>query len=245
MNIENILATAEALESLGFESPIAPYLALQASFNQANFSIQQRHTKDKNIITCILYFEKDNDKYSCLYFDAILRKEIIIADTTVNGIDCKEIDLRMQEVNWRSMFLFQGDKELSMKKSADWDNEEKIESIVSDITILESTDEGRDVAERLKVKYWCDTPVQDIIANLHILRAKFEISQRFYFFDGQSGIGVEEAYRFLNNRWLEKQMLINKKRTTLVDNHQILGNNKHEEEGSLLAKKRKKRSSSK
>jgi hypothetical protein len=32
------------------------------------------------------------------------------------------------------------------------------------------------------------------------------VSQRFYFFESQTGISVDEAYRFLQNRWLEKQM---------------------------------------
>ena len=38
--------------------------------------------------------------------------------------------------------------------------------------------------------------------NINPLKNKSEVSQRFYFFEGQTGISIDEAYRFLQNRWL-------------------------------------------
>ena len=64
------------------------------------------------------------------------------------------------------------------------------------------------------------------------------VTQRFYFFQGLTGITVEEAYRFLQNRWLEKQMLAKRKQE---DNSQVeeAGNDSQVSSGSgLLVKKR-------
>ena len=100
---------------------------------------------------------------------------------------------------------------MEIEDKATWSEEEKIENIVTDLHDLESLEEGKEIANRLKVKHWCDTPIEEMISNLSSLRSKFEISQRFYFFDGQSGISVEEAHRFLHNRWMEKQLQARKK----------------------------------
>jgi hypothetical protein len=37
------------------------------------------------------------------------------------------------------------------------------------------------------------------------------VSQRFYFFEGEEGITLDEAYRFLCHRWREKQWNAQKK----------------------------------
>ena len=64
------------------------------------------------------------------------------------------------------------------------------------------------------------------------------MSQRFYFFDGQIGISIDEAYRFLQNRWLEKQMQAKKKQSDESTGRET----EHDTNGSsgsgLLRKKR-------
>ena len=65
-----------------------------------------------------------------------------------------------------------------------------------------------------------------------------EVSQRFYFFKDQPGISVDEAYRFLQNRWLEKQMQAKRKETAAYNGEKLL-EEEHTSSGSgLLQKKR-------
>ena len=65
-----------------------------------------------------------------------------------------------------------------------------------------------------------------------------EVSQRFYFFEGQIGISVDEAYRFLQNRWLEKQMQT-KKKVSDANKGEELTDEEHTSSGNgLLQKKR-------
>ena len=69
------------------------------------------------------------------------------------------------------------------------------------------------------------------------------VSQRFYFFEGQTGISADEAYRFLQNRWLEKQMQAIKKQLDNQTEEPIEENGNNT--GSGLLKKRRLNSSKK
>src|SRR6266542_2725646 len=116
----------------------------------------------------------------------------------------------------------------------------KLDNIVTDLQALESVEEGREIVDRLKMKFWYDSPGQEMIGNLSSLKSKFEISQRFYFFEGQNGISVEEAYRFLHNRWMEKQLQAKKKQMEISNvEEQPNGNAKAGSDKNLLRKKRR------
>ncbi len=219
MNIQNIGTLSNSLQALGFEDTIASQLLKNISFKPPNFIIHQRMVKGRHVVNFHLAFEKngDSNSYFPLYYDAVFRKEIEIPNININGIEVKELDKRMAEINWTSAFGFHEHKKLQLEDKTSWSEEEKVENIVTDLQSLESAEEGRQAADCLKMKFWCDSPVQEMIGNLSSLRSKFEISQRFYFFEGQSGISVEEAYRFLHNRWMEKQLLAKRKHIEILD----------------------------
>jgi len=242
MNIQNISTLSNSLQALGFEDTIAYKLLKNISFRPSNFIIHQRMVKGKDVMNFYLTFEKteNNNSYSCIYYDAILRREIEMHNITINQIDVKELDKRMDEVNWTNAFSFQEKKVWQAEDKTSWSEEEKVESIVTDLLALESIEEGKEIADRLKIKYWCDMPVQDMISNLNSLKSRFEISQRFYFFQGQSGISIEEAYRFLHNRWMEKQLQAKKKQidTSNIET-QCDDPDKDGSDKGLLLKKRK------
>ena len=64
------------------------------------------------------------------------------------------------------------------------------------------------------------------------------LSQRFYFFEAQTGISVDEAYRFLQNRWLEKQMQAKKKQSDESNRRQSENDANLTSDSGLLRKKR-------
>jgi len=64
------------------------------------------------------------------------------------------------------------------------------------------------------------------------LRSRLEVSQRFYIVDGE-GITVEEALRFLQNRWMEKRMQAKRKEQEGSENAQT-------ETGDVVGKKGRK-----
>ena len=62
------------------------------------------------------------------------------------------------------------------------------------------------------------------------------LSQRFYFFEAQTGISVDEAYRFLQNRRLEKQMQA-KRKQTVANNREELTEEEPTSSGNGLLKR--------
>jgi hypothetical protein len=239
MNIENISALIGQLQSLGFENS-GYSLLKRISFKPEKFILSQKMEKGKDQLSFQLFFEKDGKKgtYVLSYYDVVLQKETPIIDTTVNGINTTSLEKLMTEIDWQSAFDFVTKKQLNLEDKASWEKEQKVESIIEGLSELEKSENGNVVAVGLKLKYWAGVPYQELFGNISPLKNKSEVSQRFYFFEGQTGISVDETYRFLQNRWLEKQMQVKKKETanagiseTEKDSHAASGS-------GLLKKKR-------
>lgn len=185
---------AEALEKLGFDTSLRTSIATYISLQLPRFSISYKTVKEHDVLKFNLSFERKDKAYSCLCYDAFLRKEIVLPDNIIDGIHIKDLEEQMSLIDWNEIF----------------NKEQNISSIIDDLKILSSSKEGKEFSEQLKLKYWCDTPLETIM-NISTLKPKFEITQRFYFFEDGKGISIDEAYRFLNNKWMEKQL---RKKTT-------------------------------
>ena len=214
MNSENISALVGQLQSLGFEN--SGYLLLKRiSFKPDNFTLSQNVDKGKDKLMFQLFFEKDSkqNSYALMYYDASLQKETTLSDITINGINTTNIEKYMAEIDWKTAFDFNTRKPLSFEDKTSWEKEQKVESVVESLSELEKSEDGKAISIGLKLKYWAGIPYQELFGNISPLKNKLEVSQRFYFFDGQIGISIDEAHRFLQNRWLEKQMQAKKKQS--------------------------------
>jgi hypothetical protein len=87
MNIENISALTEQLQSLGFEHT-GYSLLKRISFKPENFILFQKIEKAKDKLSFQLFFEKDirQEIYVLSYYDAILQKETTLIDALINGL---------------------------------------------------------------------------------------------------------------------------------------------------------------
>jgi len=99
-------------------------------------------------------------------------------------------------------------------------------------------EEGREVAVGLKLKYWAGNPYHELVGSISPLKSKTEVGQRFYLFEGQPCISVEDAYRFLQNRWLEKQMQAKRQQTDNAENGETKNGSQVSSGNGLLKKKR-------
>ena len=239
MNIENISALMGQLQSLGFEN--AGYSLLKRiSFKPENFILSQKTEKFKDKLSFQLFFEKEVNKgmYVLLYYDATLQKETPLVDDAINGINITGLEKSMTEIDWKSAFDFAMKKQLNLEDKISWEKEQKVESVIESLSELEKSEEGKAVSAALKLKYWAGIPYQEVFGNISPLKNKSEVSQRFYVFEGQAGITVDEAYRFLQNRWLEKQMQAKRKERS---NKEINETEKdtHASSGSGLLKKKR------
>lgn len=239
MNIENISALMRQLQSLGFEN--ADYSLLKRiSFKPENFILSQKIDKAKDKLSFQLFFEKDARQsiYVLSYYDAILQKETPLIEAAINGINTANLEKSMIEIDWKSAFDFDTKMHLNLEDKTSWEKELKVESVIEGLSELEKSEDGKVVAVGLKLKYWSGISYQELFGNFSPLKNKSEVSQRFYFFEGQTGISVDEAYRFLQNRWLEKQMQSKRKETDSTEISESEKDNQSSHGGSLLKKKR-------
>jgi len=239
MNIQNISALAGQLKSLGFDDPGCSLLK-RICFKPKSFFISQKIENGKDRITFQLFFEKSNNQnaYALMYYDAILQKEITITDTTINGISSRDLEKQMTSIDWKNAFELDEKRQWSIDDKASWEKEQKIEAIVNDLNTLEELEEGKAVGIILRLKYWPDINHPELVGNVSFLKNKSEVNQRFYFFDGQPGISVDEAYRFLQNQWLEKQMQIKRKQNENSESKDDDINSKNSFGSGLLKKRR-------
>ncbi|MEO5943388.1 MAG: hypothetical protein ABIP30_01220 [Ferruginibacter sp.] len=237
MNIQNITALAEQLQLLGFEN--AGYLILKRiCFKPHSFMISQKMVKIKDQLRFHLYFEKDgkNEIYSLMYYDAILQKEMALSGSSINGVDIAGLEKRMTEIDWKIAFDFETKLNWNAEDKASWEEAQKIESLIEELKTIETSEEGKGISTGLKLKFWAGIPYQELVGSISPLKNKSEVSQRFYLFRGQADISVDEAYRFLQNKWLEKQMQAKRK----VPNEPVSEDHGSEStnESGLLRKKR-------
>jgi len=239
MNIENISALLAQLQLLGFEN--AGYSLLKRiSFKPDNFILSQQIENAKDKLSFQLFFEKDvkQDIYVLLYYDAIFQKGTPLIDAAINGINISNLEKSMLEIDWKNAFDFVTKKQLHLEDKTSWENEQKVESVIEGLSELEKSEDGKVVAIGLKLKYWAGISYQELFGNISPLKIKSEVNQRFYFSEGQTGITVDEAYRFLQNRWLEKQMQAKRKQ---MDSTEINESEKdsHASSGTGLLKKKR------
>jgi hypothetical protein len=239
MNLENISALMVQLQSLGLENVGYPLLK-RISFKPENFILSQKIEKVEEKLSFQFFFEKASQQgwYTLLYYDAILQKKQPLIDDAINGISIISLEKSMAEIDWKSAFDFVTKKQLNLSDKVSWEKEQKVESVIESLSELEKSDDGKVVSAGLKLKYWAGIPYQELFGNISPLKNKSEVSQRFYVLEGQAGISLDEAYRFLQNRWLEKQMQAKRKESSANNGEQSL-EEKHTSSGSgLLPKKR-------
>ena len=239
MNIENISALMGQLQSLGFEN--AGYSLLKRiSFKPEKFILAQKIEKAKDKLSFQLFFEKDVKQgiYVLSYYDAILQKETPLIDAAINGVNTSNLEKSMIEIDWKNAFDFVTKKHLNLEDKTSWEKEQKVESVIEGLSELEKSEDGKVVAVGLKLKYWAGISYQELFGNISPLKNKSEVSQRFYVSEGQTGISVDEAYRFLQNRWLEKQMQAKRKQTDSPEINESEKDSRATSGSGLLKKKR-------
>ena len=157
-------------------------------------------------------------------------------DRLMHSVNVKDLDFKMSQIIWQ--VNNHSNKEFSLEDQSTCQREKDIETIVLELSQLASSDEGKYFAEYLKLKYWSRCVSNSLIGILSVLRSKLEIFQRFYFIEGQE-ISIEEAYRFLLNRWMEKQQSLKRRSNGSITQKAPITNNSSSGGKGLLTKKRK------
>lgn len=216
LNEKNIVALKSRLLSLGFPDGLERGLRAHICLQLEAFTLQYRRHREGDVVSVSLHFQREADTpdYQCRYYDACLRKRVDIPALLLQGVDTEDLVQRMQAVDWQVPLpvAYLEDTAGALAPSS-WHREEAIEGIMTDLRRLEGSTEGAALALQLKWKFWAGTPLEGFMAGVSAVRSSGEVSQRFYFFDGEEGITLEEACRFLAHRWREKKWQEQKKQS--------------------------------
>lgn len=239
MNIQNISALSAQLKAIGFDN-MGYLLAKRICLVPEDFVITEKQFKDNEQIVFNFHFQKDKklNGYILAYYDAILQKEISLSTQVINGVNIAELQEGMNMVDWKMAFDFNTKKPFNPDDKLSYEKEQKIEGLITALLELELTEEGKQISILLKQKYWSEIPYNELMGNITSLKSKAELSQRFYYADGQACISADEAYRFLQNKWLEKKIQVKRKQQENIDETEAGGDGQSSNGSGLLKKKR-------
>jgi hypothetical protein len=218
MNIENIVALVNQLQSLGFQDT-GSLLLKRICFKPDNFYLLQRVNRDKEVMLFSLYFEllQKTNNYRLQYYDVTLQKENGGLALPVDGVNPGELEKQMAAIDWKKAFSLDDKKSWNAEDKSTWETESRISGIIESLSILEKSEPGKVIASTLKQKFWAGTLHQEIVGSIPLVKNKEDVNQRFYISEDGGGITTDEAYRFLQNKYMEKQLQLKKKQSDSGD----------------------------
>jgi hypothetical protein len=202
---ENRNAVLEQLDRLGLGKDWADKIQLHAG--EKNFWLQHHTQYGSDRMTCYLYLEWDKENYQVSFYDAIVRKPIEVPDKIIDGISTAGLDQRMAKISWEKEYCNPMWRHLLIEDEHPSAKTLVIEKMVSDVFRLERAGpEGKDISERLQLKYWSEGDFEQLIDNLYVLQDKYEVWKRFETGKGLD-ITIPEAYNLLNGHAVYKELL--------------------------------------
>lgn len=214
MNIRNIAELSKQLEVLGFHDA-GSLLLKRICFKPANFYLPQRVIKEKDVMLFSLYFEllQKTDNYRLQYYDVTLQKANDGLALPIDGVNPAELEKQMAAIDWKKAFNLDDKKSWNAEDKSTWETESRISGIIETLSILEKSEPGKIIASALKQKFWAGTLHQEIVGSIPLVKNKADVSQRFYIAEDGNGITTDEAYRFLQNKYMEKQLQLKRKQS--------------------------------
>jgi hypothetical protein len=195
MLTDNIELLSERLITLGFPSTVVTQLKCHICFAPRQFDLCKQVSTGTDQCLFSVRFEKEaNEQYQMKYYIATLRRPVVVPQ------ELTDIDRKMAAIDWGLI----SDGRLGAKQQLI----EKIEEATALFRQLQELGPGADL---LRYKYWLGTDLENLILFPPQHKASWEISERFYFFSEMDQISFSEAIRFLNSRWMERQLQSRKK----------------------------------
>jgi hypothetical protein len=214
MNIQIIAELNKQLEVLGFHDA-GSLLLKRICFKPADFYLPQRVIKEKDVMLFSLYFERiqKTDNYQLQYYDVTLQKANGGLALPVDGVNPAELEKQMAGIDWKKAFSLDDKMSWNAEDKSTWETELRISGVIESLSILEKSEPGKVIAVALKQKFWAGTLHQEIVGSIPLIKNKADVSQRFYISEDGSGITTDEAYRFLQNKFIEKQLQLKRKQS--------------------------------
>ena len=217
MRQPNIESLTNSLLALGCEPTIETQLRCNLCFSPAQFDLSYcRHSGEDACQFTIRIERNQSEEYLLKYYTALLRKKIELPKELL------ELDRRFSKIEWED--IAKGRLELVNVSPA---------TIQSAFELLGELSVAGINADLLRFKHWQGTSLENLNVQQGLHRSAWEISERFYFFDDLEVISFSEAVRFLNSRWMERQLSARKRLIEKMEDRSDNGSGKN-----LLLKKK-------
>lgn len=207
MNLDNIASLAATLSKTGFGNLTYPLLQ-HICCKPARFFLTENIVNASDRLSCQLCFERHAGDYVFVYYDASLIREQAVPAIKLNGVELQDLEQAMVGINWKET---ESSTVFRLNDASTWEREKQIEHVMNELARLSVSEEGKAHADMLRVRFFSATIVEQLTGSLAAIRSKLEISQRFYITAGE-GITVDEALRFLQNRWVERRMVLERRK---------------------------------
>lgn len=197
MNKEQVSLLAGQLHRIGFKE-METALLKRICFRLPAFLIQRSVIRTDDLFVFDLYFKKAEhaDQYELHYYDVQLQK-MQVTETDRLPVDLRALDEQMSKMQWKKFSNEEDD--------CNWEEAIMAERICEQLATLASSPDGKMAAAQLQLKYWLGKLSGEFYPSITLTKQKAPISQRFYF-SGEQTISIDEACRFLQNKWVERQI---------------------------------------
>ena len=186
----NVEAIKARLLLLGFDDRLEEKLMGQICFSPPAFDVRFDKVVGEDSCTFFVRIEKvANGDFAVVNYSAYLRKGFVLNAATRAVAD------RMSKIDW-SLLSFARVSSLMVVEL----------SVLKDAFNLLQEVEKLSEASLVLYRYWAGTSLESLIPGVGVIKAKYELMQRFYVSREHPPITSDEAMRFLQNRWLEKAM---------------------------------------
>jgi hypothetical protein len=191
MNKGNMEAVKVRLRALGFDERLEEKLMAQVCFGPASFDLRFDKAVGEDVCTYLVHVSRgvSGGEYAVDYYYAYLRKGFVLAAGSL------PVAARMSLIDWDLLAAHR-----------------VCSSVIVELSVL--IEAGAVLAEAAKLgehtlllyKFWAGTTLESLIPDAGKIKAKYEMMQRYYISDQHPAITCEEAMRFLQNKWMERQM---------------------------------------
>lgn len=207
MENSNIEAVRSLLVSLGFEENLDGKLLLATCFPEAGCDLIFSGSSGEDVCQFLVHLENINSILTPTHYTAVLRKGFLLETAAARFSE------RMEKINWPQIAAARTAYHLFI-------NLEQLKEAKDLVMQLDKMPEHASI----KYKFWRGTALESLVPGIADYKKKYELSQCFYVSKEHPPIKAEEAIRFLQNQWLEKQVQQSRQAQRLAAG----GQNKHE-----------------
>lgn len=178
------------LVALGFDHEVEEKLMAEIIFSPSVFDLRFVRPSGLDTGIFLVHIERAaSGEYAVVHYTASLRNSVVLNPAS------QVMAERMEKIDWKLIASYRGSSfvtiDLSILKEA--------------FAVLQ---EAAKLAEYplILYKYWAGTTLEALVPGVASLKSKYELLQRFYVSEEHTAIRSDEAIRFLQNRWTERQM---------------------------------------